>query len=51
MLPSSQIADMLYSALTYHALRGCLYHTGTRSDKTRKGGKKGKETEGLSQVL
>lgn len=51
MVPSSQITDMLFSALTYHALRGCLYHTGTRSDETRKGAKKGKETEGISQTL
>lgn len=43
MVSSSQITDMLFSALTYHALRGCLYHTGTRSNETRKAGGKEKK--------
>lgn len=43
LLPRS---DMLFSALTYHALRGCLYHTGTRSNETRKRGGEGRKRIG-----
>lgn len=45
-------AFRFFSVPTYHALMGCLYHTRTRRNKTRKGGgETGEDMEGIPQTL